>query len=318
MNACLIYNNDLDGLYSAKLMLKSKYHISDSIPVDYGKDYSYLINKYDKFIFVDFSENFAEDRTELFIDHHIRNFKSYGAKKEIVEQSPSCLNVIIKNKIVESESISESYLKAINIVDSADYRNTKLNAIDVIFPDLNTDLSKFILLNDLLRKNRKTNLSLKLLTNETFDVSSMLYQIEKSKYCKIKRKNYMENKMMFYDKLESKINSYCVDISGVPVLFTRHFSIKDWGGWDRNIFNFLKLNSPFTAIVFEMNNLINVQIQKNPFCKKVIEESLYKKVKHLVKDPRGHENILMLTFKDSIESMTALNDIINTISENIL
>jgi len=319
METGLIFHNDLDGLYSAKLIVNSEYNISDAYAVDYGKDYSHILTQCDSFISVDFAENIAGEKTELFVDHHLRSERASGAKNEIIKKAPSCVDILIKENLVDKTLITKEVCKHINTVDSADFRNKfndSFTPVDVIFPDINTELGRYLALNDLLRKNRKTNLSILLLMEETFDVSTLLYFIEKN-HNMLNFKKYMQHKVSFFEKFEKNVNKYVKHFSNVPVLFTRYFSQIDWKGYDKNIFNYYYSENLYTMLVFEMNNKIHVQLQKNPFCINDNNISLYDIIKEQIETPRGHENILNFTFKNINEATTEMNNIIQAISKNI-
>lgn len=319
MSTGLIFHADLDGLYSAKLILNSDYKIDEAYAVDYGRDYSDIVKNQKEFISVDFAENIAGEKTILFVDHHIRNEnRSSGAKKEVIEKSESCVKLLITKRLVSQNLISEEDCKYINIVDSASFIESKVNPIDIIFPDINSKLGKYILLNDLLRKNRKSNLQLYLLDQETMDINTLLYKTEKFSDSILKYEKYSQFKMQFYEKLEKNKEKFVKEFGEIPALFTKNFSQFDWKGYDKNIFNYLYKDKPFTMLVFEMNDKINVQIQKNPFCEEALKmKSLYESVKNIIKEPRGHENILMISFENIKDAINNLDNIISVISENM-
>jgi hypothetical protein len=309
----LIFHQDLDGLYSAKLILNSGFQVDDAFPADYGMNIPSSADLCDNFISVDFAENIFGEKTELFIDHHIRSNRSSGAKKEIIKEAPSCVDLIINEKIVENLLIGENDLEHINSVDTATF---DLEPEDILFPNLNTDIGRFIMLNELMRKNRKSNMSLLLLMENTFDVNSLLYIISSSKSKFLKSKDYFNYKMKFFEKFKKNKNKFVKEFSGIPALFTSEFTQYDWKGYDRNIFNYLYQDSPFTIIVFQMNNEIHVQIQRNIFSTQ-LKVSLYEMIKDEIEIPRGHDNILMFSFKNLEEAILKLDNIISIISENI-
>jgi len=320
MSTGLIYHADVDGLYSAKLIMESGYKIDEIYAVDYGKNYSHIINDHDDFISVDFAENIAGEKTKLFIDHHIRSERANGAQKEIIKNAQSCVSLLINEKLVDTSVISSSAIECINTVDSANYSklfDNKFTAVDVLFPNIETELGMFILLNDLLRKNRKFNLSLSLVYQETFDIKSMLYIIQKSNNNILKYDKYMEMKMKLFEKLKNNVSKYVKEFSGIPALFTRKFTPYDWKGYDKNILNFLYNDKMFTMLIFEMGGSINVQIQKNPFFITKNNISLYEIIKGLIDEPRGHDNILMLSFNNLENAIKKLDKITTLISEHI-
>jgi hypothetical protein len=309
----LIFHNDLDGLYSAKLIINSEYEIDDVFPADYGMNIPSSADLCDNFISVDFAENIFGEKTELFVDHHIRSNRSSGAKKEIIKEAPSCVDLLLKEGIVDDDLISGNDLECINAVDTATF---DLDPEDVLFPDLKTEMGRYIMLNELMRKNRKSNMSLLLLMENTFDINSLLYIINSSNSKFVKTKTYFDYKMKFFEKFKKNRNKFVKEFSGIPALFTSGFSQYDWKGYDRNIFNYLYQDSPFTIIVFQMNNEIHVQIQRNIFAGQ-LKVSLYEMIKDEIEIPRGHDNILMFTFKDLNEAIIKLDNIISIISENI-
>ena len=317
MGTALVAHGDLDGFYSAVLLAREFHDEIDAvIPVEYGKSHAYLKDRYDKFIIVDFAENIGNGKTILWIDHHLR--QRNGAKNQILEKAPSCVRLIQKSKVVNDPELTESIVSNIDMVDSASFPFGEVfEPIDLLFPNpYDGELQKYIVLNQLLSKNRKTGLFLELIMLNTLSIEQLLHAVEKSKIPKIKKYDkYMRAKQQLIEKTIRKKNMI-EDFDGVPVLFTRGFSKEDWIGFDRNIVAYLRQKAPYFAIVFDFAYGINIQIIINPFlkAKKKIESPATILEKHF-DNLRGHEGILNFSFKDKEEAIKSLDLIINNLSQ---
>src|SRR6056297_1749732 len=300
MSTGLIFHNDLDGLYSALAIIKSnQFEIDKVFPVDYGKSHNGIKDQCDEFIIVDYADNITEEKTSLWIDHHI-NGKEDLPENSIVKESPSCLR-LLANAGISSSKLDPEIIKAIDIVDSANYPFDKgYSQIDVLFPSVDNTIGQATMLNQLLMKNRKTNISIELLIEDTFDLSTLLYRFNNSKSAKIKVEDYYNAKQKFTDKLLSDDNGeYIQYFENIPILITKEFSKKDWKGYDRNVFYFAVREHPYTITTFDFGYSFNFQISKNIFYDN-------KKTKDLdlifenEEDLRGHKNILNFTYENKL------------------
>lgn len=312
---CLLYHDDLDGLYSAILFKISEItEIAYALSIEYGKDYSYLSDKFDNFIILDFADNIMGAKTVLWVDHHLRDgdeVNSFTVKGE----SPSCVSLMMENSIIDSKLLSADVKEYIDIVDSADYDWSRYKKEDILLPNINFELGKYIILNQLLRKNRKIALAENLYKTASLDVNEMLLNIEKNNNPKItKYKKYINSKQSLIEKILKNKDKYIKRVSGIPILFTKKFEMTDWKGYDFNILSYLEVNSPYVVVVFDFGREVNVQIAKNIFCEKPSKD-VYSILKDMIPDPRGHKNILNLTFKGTESTILELSPMLNKLGK---
>jgi hypothetical protein len=315
MSTVLVAHSDLDGFYSAVLLARQFYDEVDSVmPVDYGKDYSYLKDRYDKFIICDFADNIGKEKTILWVDHHLR--QTNGGKNQIIKPAPSCVRLLVESQVIEDDELTESMISNIDMVDSASFPFGQVfKPIDLVFPDpKDGEIQKYVTLNQLLNKNRKTDLFIELIMLNTLNVKVLLNAVDKSKSRKIKKyEKYMEAKSNLIDKI---IKRQMVEyFDEIPVLFTKDFSKEDWIGFDKNIVAFLEKKAPYYIIVFDFKNGINIQLIVNPFV--AAKRKVKSPASILEKDfdeLRGHESILNFSFNDKEEAVKNLDLIINKMS----
>jgi hypothetical protein len=315
MSCCLIIHNDLDGFYSGLLLLhSSKYQIDNVIPVEYGNDYSYLKDRYSNFIIADYSNNIGSEKTILWIDHHVR--QENCAKKTVIAESPSCVSLIMKENLAQENLISKKVIDYIDTVDSVNFKfDENFRQEDVIFPEYDNELCKYIILNNLLSKNKKTNLVNELLLLNTLDINTFLHYIDNTKdHSVMKYNKYINTKKIFFDKLAKERKNFIKHFSGIPVLFTHNFTRNDWIGYDRNVFAYLMCHCPILIVSYNMNNKISYQVLNNFFYGKT-KVSLYDTLKNDFSDLKGHKNILNFTFDDNEKALKNLDLIIQKISE---
>jgi hypothetical protein len=321
MNNVIIFHGDLDGLYSALLFKKAigdEIEIAKAHSVDYGQDHSTLKHQYDNFFIFDFADNIGGEKTRLWVDHHLRQGEN-GAELTVIEESPSCVRLMLDFEIIPENLIPETHVQYIDAVDSASYVwSSAFSKEELIFPDLkNGELSKFIALNQLLRKNRKFGIAEKLFYNESTDIDVLHYRIEKDRGQKtVKYMPFMEAKQRLMERLVSDNDKYIKWFSGIPVLFTKEFSTKDWRGYDMNMFGYLVNKSPFLIIIFDMSNGINVQVTQNIFFDGK-SETVYSIIKDAVTEVRGHEGIMNFSFSDYDSAIENLDLIIAKLAEHL-
>jgi regulator of RNase E activity RraB len=321
MTTGLVFHNDLDGLYSALLIARSdKFDIDKVFPIDYGKDHSEIKEKCDQFIIVDYADNITEEKTLLWIDHHLKNKEEEELPEcAIITESPSCLRLI--NQLgFEAEDLTESVIDGVDIVDSAAYSETNISPVDVVFPDVNTEIGQLLALNQMLMKNRKTNLIIELLLEDTFNPPALLYKAENSTGKKIHFQEYIDAKKELLDKfLNDEEGNYIQYFDNVPLLLTRHFAREDWKGYDRNVFYLLVKDYEFSITTFDFDGNFSFQIARNPFFNESRDKSLIDIIRDEVEDVRGHENILNFSYgSNKLEGLEKLDSIISLISkENI-
>lgn len=308
MKTGLVFHNDLDGLYSA-ILLKAKHKYDDFFPIDYGNHFQFS-HLCDELHLVDYAENVAPEKTTLWIDHHLREEVPDFA---LIKESPSCTRLVYDE--IGGE-MPESYLQAIDIIDSANYSfNREFTREDVIFPEPKNLLSKLLILNQLLMKNRRTNLAAKLLQLDTYDIDVFLYHIET--YDVYQYRDYMHFKKRLIEKLIANHDTYIKIIDKVPILSTKKFSMIDWKGYDRNLFYYLVMKHPYNIVSFEMSGKYNFQICRNPFYKKKLDFTLVSLIGDDLEEIRGHEDILNLTFTDHTKALETLDVVIEKISSAI-
>lgn len=316
MTTGLVFHNDLDGLYSALLIARSdKFNIDKVFPIDYGKDHSKIKEECDQFIIVDYADNITEEKTLLWIDHHL-NSKEELPECAIITESPSCLRLV--NQLgFEADDLTQSIINGVDIVDSAAFKEAGISPIDVVFPDVNTEMGQLLALNQMLMKNRKTNLIIELLLEDTFDPPALLYKAENSKGKKIHFQEYMDAKKELLDKfLNDEEGNYIQYFDNIPVLVTRHFNKEDWKGYDRNIFYLLVKDHEFSITTFDFDGNFSFQVSRNPFFSKNGNKSLVDIIGDEVENIRGHENILNFSYGDNkLEGLEKLDSIIALLSE---
>jgi len=317
MNNCILAHNDLDGLYSAMLFYNSHdIPIREFRSIDYGQDHSTLKDQFDNFFIFDFSENPGGEKTTLWVDHHLR--QKDGAEFQVIGKAPSCVRLMVDKGIINKDLLPEEDLLCIDRVDSATYNWSEINPEELIFPTIkNGKIGKYITLNQLLRKNRKNGLAEKLFSSP-LNIDVLLYKIEKDGGPKtIKYGAYIESKRKLLERMTKESEKYIKYFSGVPVLFTKDFTQKDWKGYDLNLFGFLVKTSPYLIIIFDFTSGINVQIVKNTFYEGEVEP-IYGIIKEdLDGDPRGHESIINLSFKTHREAITKLDSVIKKLSAHL-
>lgn len=316
MGTALIAHGDLDGFYSAVLLAREFHDQIDAvIPVEYGKDHSYLKDRYDKFIICDYAENIGGDKTILWVDHHLRQLN--GAKNQIIEKAPSCVRLLQKSDVIDDPELTEAIVSNIDMVDSASFPFGEVfEPLDLLFPNpYESELEKYIILNQLLSKNRKTGLFVELIMLNTLSIDQLIYSLNKSHSPKVKKYDmYMRAKQKLVEKI-MKSNTMIEDFDGVPVLFTKGLSKNDWVGFDKNIVAYLHQKSPYFIIVFDFAHGINIQVIINPFLRSKREiESPASILETLFDNLRGHEGILNFSFDDKEEAIKSLDLIINNLS----
>ena len=317
----ILFHGDLDGLYSGLLFYhtnKRDIDIHQVRSVEYGQDHETLYDHFDQFFIFDFADNPGRDKTTLWVDHHIRQGEN-GAEYHVVEDAPSCVRLMLNKGLVGKGIISEEDAKCIDIVDSAEYKWTDdFTKEDLILPDPDKNrLNKFVVLNQLLRKNRKNGLCEKLFERESVDVERILHFIEIDGGHKTTKYDYMmEAREKLLKKMINESDKYIKYFSDIPVLFTKEFTMKDWKGYDLNLLGYLVNGSPYLIVVFDFSSGVNIQITRNVFYNGKIDP-VYSIVKEEIDDPRGHEGILNMSFPDSGAAIEKLDKIIALLAEHI-
>lgn len=315
---CWLAHGDLDGLYSSLLYYHflNKPKIDYFMSVEYGQDYSYLKFRFDNFLIFDFAENIGGDKTLLHVDHHLR-VNSVKAQKEIIYNSLSCVSLMRDKVAWPVDALSDEDVSCIDAIDSGNYKwSSDFTKEDLLLPEPNNRLSKFIILNQLLRKNRKRELAEVLFQTRSLDVDENLSLIEEQNSI-TKYKTYTENKQKLIEKIMKDPDKYIKRFSEIPVLFTKEFTQEDWKGYDLNILGYLASKSPFIIIVFDMADVINTQIVRNAFYSGEPKKTVLSILENSIGEPRGHENILNFTFTDGLEASTKLDAIISKLSAEL-
>ncbi len=321
MSNIILFHGDLDGLYSAILFYntnKDDLNIDEIRSIEYGQDHSTLYDQFDEFFVFDFAENPGGDKTILWVDHHIKQGEDL-AELSVVKETASCVQLMIESKIASRDILSEKDVEYINMVDSAKFPwSDDFTYEDFLFPDPDKDrLSKFIVLNQLLRKNRKFGLAEKLFLTNDLDVERLLSRIENDKHEKTTKYSYMlECRQKLMEKMIANTDEYIKYFDKVPILFTKKFSQKDWKGYDLNILGYLANKSPYMIVIFDFGRDVNIQITRNIFCEGE-HDSVYQIIKDEIDDPRGHEGIINMTFENSIEAIKKIDKITKLLSEHI-
>lgn len=314
----LIFHNDLDGLMSAMLIVESEaFNIEKVFPVDYGHDHAGIKDQCSQFVIVDYADNITEEKTVLWLDHHLKEEGFKLPEAAIIKEAPSCVRLLKDSGMADDTELSEEDVKCIDIVDSADYPLDEIGPEDVIFPDINTKLGQWTALNQLLMKNRKKNLSVILISEMIMDPKTMLYKAEKAGKHILGFDEYMQRKQKLMEKIIASPDEYIQYFSGVPVAITRTFSQYDWKGYDRNLFYYLANESPYVVVTFDMGGQFNFQVSRNLFAKVQPEKDVYTVIKDVVDEIRGHENILNFSFEDKNEGLAKLDEIIDLLSKEI-
>jgi len=312
-------HTDTDGLYSAMLFQQKENIKLDGVySVEYGQDHTSLKYQFDNFYIFDFAENPGEDRTVLFLDHHLHQHPT-GAQTEIIEEAPSCVRLVYDHDMCLPNSISEEDVRCIDIVDSGDYTwSNDFTKEDLLLPEPKNQLSKFVILNQLLRKNRKWALAEKLFENGSLSVDVNLYKIENDNGIKtVKYGTYLSNKQRLVEKIIADKEKYIKSFSEIPVLFTKAFSQEDWKGYDLNILGYIEQSKPFMVIVFDMANDINFQIVRNVFYDGPKKRTIIESLGPVIKDPRGHENILNFSYKNREEAFSRMVFLMSELSKEL-
>ena len=309
----ILFHTDLDGFYSAVCLYKDNFN-SNQVglePIEYGMDLSYQLERYKRFIVLDFAENVGGKKTILWADHHLRDSENSEAETTIVEEALSCVSLLVNKKIIK---LDQKAVDFIDIVDSANYDFNGYRKEDVLLPGTNFELGKYILLNQLLRRNRKTNLVKRLAYSKTLDIDEMLERIEKDRDpAVIKKDRYFQSKIKLMENLFADKEKYIKIIDKIPILFTKHFSHQDWRGYDPNLLGYLEQSSPYLINFFEFNEEISVQVYSNSFYK-----NFYLPITSVVENEfeslRGHSNILNFRFSDKEEALNTVNKIVSKLS----
>lgn len=321
MSNIILSHSDLDGLYSALLFyhtVKDEIQIDEIRGIDYGQDHSTLYDQYDNFFVFDFAENPGEDKTVLWVDHHLRQEES-SAQMSVFEESPSCVRLMINKDLVRKDILSEEDLNCVDAVDSATFNWESIKKEDILFPNINgSKLEKFLLLNQLLRKNRKRGLLEKLFVKEAVDIDRLLQFVEADNGPKtVKYKEYIDVKSKLIEKIiTDEENKYIKYFSGTPILFTKSFSFQDWKGYDLNILGYLANSSKYMIVVFDFSSGTNIQIARNMFYDGPVP-SLFNIIKEEVDDPRGHEGIINISFKTRDEAVDKIDKIVALLEPHV-
>jgi hypothetical protein len=304
----LLFHNDLDGLISAKILINSnRFNFDRFYPIDYGKDHSKIVNKCDEFVILDFGENIAGDKTVLWIDHHLRKSDEEFA---IIKEAPSCAQLLAE---MEDITINKDILDIVNKIDSADYKN--IDYADILFPELKDNFSKYFAINQMLMKNRKTNMALTLLMQDTYNPDILLEKANKVPDA-ITFDKYLKNKKVLMEKIIADKEDYIDIIENIPLLLTKKFDKDDWKGYDRNLFYFLMREYPYIIVVFEMGNNFNYQVSANPFNKNK-KNTVYELLEDSFDDLKGHENILNFQYSDKEKALIDLDKVIDNLSNSL-
>lgn len=311
----LFFHTDLDGFYSA-LAVANHFELDPDIllSVEYGRNYNEHISKLDQAIILDFAENFGGEKTILWADHHIR--KDQPAAQTVVNgEAPSCLRLLKSRGVIDN--IDESIIKHVDTVDGAAYEfNDSYTPEDFLFPTFKHEVDKYVVLNQLLRKNRKRGIAEKIFDKDIFDVDVYLYKIESERNPKVvKYDDYISAKRNLLEQVTSDRNRYIQIYDGVPLILTREFSRDDWVGWDLNMFAYLLQNSPFMVVTYEFNNSFNLQVVRNIFHPTDIE--LNEILEGIEEELNGHEGILNFRYDNKSEGITKLDTIVSKIANHL-
>lgn len=319
MTTGLIFHNDLDGLMSAMLIVESDiFEVERVFPVDYGQNHTGIKEQCDQFVIVDYADNITEEKTVLWLDHHLKEEGFQLPDSAVIEEAPSCVRLLQKSGMIEGTQLAEEDINCIDIVDSADYEfGESLTPEDVLFPNIHTKLGQYIALNQLLMKNRKKNLSMTLISEMSLDPKTMLYRTSKAGPNIIDYDQYMERKQKLMEKIISNPDEYIQYFSGIPVAITRTFAQHDWKGYDRNLFYYLANDCPYIIVTFDMGGQFNFQVSRNLFSTIQPKKDVYSAIKSVVDEVRGHENILNFSFDNKNEGLAKLDEIIALLSKEL-
>lgn len=321
MSNIILFHGDLDGLYSGLLFYhtnKNELDIHEVRSIEYGQDHSTLYDQFDEFFIFDFADNPGQNKTTLWVDHHLRQGEN-GAEFHLVEEAPSCVRLMIRKGLVDDGLISDEDAKCIDIVDSAGYEwSDDFSQEDLIMPDPDKSrLNKFVVLNQLLRKNRKNGLCEKLFEHGALDVDRVLELVQHDRGPKTTKYDLMmEVRQHLLEKMIRDTDKYIKYFSDVPVLFTKEFSQKDWKGYDLNLLGYLANKSPYLIVVFDFRHEVNIQITRNVFFNGEVKP-VYPIIKSEVDDPRGHEGILNMTFPNTSAAIEKMDAIIGLLADHI-
>lgn len=311
----LFFHTDLDGFYSA-LAVANQFDLEPDLllSVEYGRNYQEQIAQLDQAIILDFAENFGGDKTSLWADHHIRKDQPQ-AETTINGEAQSCLRLLSNKNVVSN--VDESIIKHIDTVDSASYDfDTDYTPEDFLFPTFQHEVDKYVVLNQLLRKNRKRGIAEKIFDKDVFDIDVYLYKIEKERNPKVVKYNdYIDAKRNLLEKVSSDKDRYIQLYDRVPLILTREFSREDWIGWDLNLFAYLLNESPFIVIAYEFNNSLNFQVARNLFNSGNLE--LAEILEGVEEELNGHEGILNFRYDNKSEAIEKLDVIVSKIAKHL-
>lgn len=311
----LFFHTDLDGFYSA-LAVANQFELEPSLllSVEYGKSYADQISQIDEAIIVDFAENFGGEKTSLWVDHHIRK-EQPKAQNTVNGDAPSCLRLLKEQEVVDN--VDESVIKHIDTVDSASYDfSGTYSTEDFLFPSFQHEIDKYVILNQLIRKNRKRGIAEKIFDKDIFDVDVYLYKIESETNPKVvKYADYINSKRELLDKIISDRDKYIQIYDKIPLILTREFDFSDWKGWDLNVFSYLLSDSPFMVIAYEFNNSLSFQVVRNIF--NPSESKLPDILEGVEDELSGHEGILSFRHDDKSEAIEQLDVIVSKLAEHL-
>lgn len=321
LSSALLFHGDLDGLYSALSYYRSRMNEADVdgvLSVEYGQEHPGLVNKYDMFYIFDYADNPCGSKTMLLVDHHLHQAPT-GAQQEIIGKSPSCVSLLRDKGLLALDLISDEDVACIDAVDSGDYKwSDVFTKEDLLLPEPKNQLCKFVILNQLLRKNRKHGLSERLFAGGSLKVDVSLYEIENDRGIKtVKYNTYIQNKQKLIEKLMVDREKYVKKFSGIPVLFTKEFTQEDWKGYDLNIIGYLEEEAPFFVLVFDMGGKVNLQIVRNVFYKGAPKKPILEILGDSIDSPRGHENILNFTYANGDEASLKLDAMLNKLTAEL-
>lgn len=314
----LNFHCDLDGLYSAKSILSvyKCFNFLDLKSIEYGEDLSYLYNKYNKLIILDFGINFGKEKTILWVDHHIRSEVNEYGDISLIMESKSCVSLMKKFGL---SKIEDQELDILDIIDSYTFDLEKTNIEDIIFPyDKNDKLFQYLKLNSVLIKNRKTNLAEDLVRQKTYNPEELIAFYEKKYTNCLKIKDLYKYKYLLYNKILKNKKEIINEFENVCVVDTRSFDRIDWFGYEKNLFYYILINYPVLIFTYLMKKY-NIQIVANPFHKKFNNINIYKMLKNNFKNLNGHNNIINIYYENNdefLDNMSKIIDIINLSLQN--
>lgn len=316
MSTGLFFHTDLDGFYSA-LTVANQFELEPDLimSVEYGKDYSKERDQLDELIILDYSENFGGEKTTLWVDHHIPGEGQIQAQNTVIGEAPSCVRLLSDRELISN--LDEHSMSLIDVVDSASYEfDSTYTPEDLLFPTFKHEVDRYVVLNQLLRKNRKRGIAEKIFDSSVTDVDVFLYKIESETNPKVVKYNdWLQSKRDLVEKMVGNQDDFIQLYDGVPLLLTRQFDYEDWAGWDMNIFGYLMNESPFLIVAYEFNGGLSLQVFRNIFCPSEIQIS--DALKDLPYEQNGHETILNYRFSNKSDGAEALDLIISNLSEHL-